>query len=83
LDFDKDGDLDLFSINHYQDKTNPNYPLAKVSDGGSTSNAKLYRNDGGHFTEISKTAGILDEGYGLGVSASDVNADGWPGYICF
>ena len=78
LDFDKDGDLDLFSINHYQDKTNPNYPLAKVTNGSSTSNAKLYRNDGEHFTEISKAAGILDEGYGLGVSISDINGDGWP-----
>ena len=78
FDFDKDGDLDLFSINHYQDKTNPNYPLAKVTDGSSASNAKLYRNDGEHFTEISKSAGILDEGYGLGVSISDINGDGWP-----
>jgi len=78
VDFDKDGDLDLFSICHYQDKSNPNYPLAKVTDGSSTSNAKLYRNNGGHFTEISKTAGILEEGYGLGVSISDINGDGWP-----
>ena len=78
LDFDKDGDLDLFSINHFQDKTNPNYPLPKVADGSSPSNAKLYRNDGGHFTEISKAAGILDEGYGLGLGISDINSDGWP-----
>ena len=52
--------------------------MAKVTDGSSTSNAKLYRNDGEHFTEISKAAGILDEGYGLGVSISDINGDGWP-----
>ncbi|HZH96443.1 MAG TPA: VCBS repeat-containing protein [Flavisolibacter sp.] len=78
LDFDKDGDLDLFSINHFQDKTNPNYPLPKVADGNSSSNAKLYRNDGGRFTEISKAAGILDEGYGLGIGVSDINNDGWP-----
>ncbi|HVG16270.1 MAG TPA: VCBS repeat-containing protein, partial [Chitinophagaceae bacterium] len=78
LDFDKDGDLDLFSITHYQDKTNPNYPIPKTKDGSSTSNARLYRNDTGHFKEVSKISGILDEGYGLGVSISDINADGWP-----
>jgi hypothetical protein len=49
-----------------------------VADGNSSSNAKLYRNDGGRFTEISKAAGILDEGYGLGIGVSDINNDGWP-----
>jgi hypothetical protein len=78
LDYDRDGDVDLLCVNHFQDKTNPNYPMPKIRDGNSSSNARLYRNDGGHFTETAKSAGITDEGYGLGVCVSDVNKDGWP-----
>ena len=78
LDYDKDGDLDLLLANHYQDMTNPNYPKPILNDGNSASNAKLYRNDNGHFTEVSKSAGFLSEGYSLGVVVSDINKDGWP-----
>ena len=44
----------------------------------------MYRNDFdsilGHpvFTNVSKQAGILQEGFGLGVSVLDINEDGWP-----
>jgi hypothetical protein len=78
FDYDKDGDLDLLSVNHYQDKTNPNNPKVKGKDGSSSSNAKLYKNTGGSFSEVSGQAGILDEGYGLGVCISDLNGDSWP-----
>jgi hypothetical protein len=43
---------------------------------------KLYRSDWdsvkGHpvFTDVSKQAGILEEGFGLGVSLLDINDDG-------
>ena len=30
-----------------------------------------------HFTDVSKEAGILIEGYGLGVNITDINRDGW------
>src|SRR3989449_340958 len=42
--------------------------------------AKLYRNDGGHFVDVSAAAGIYGSeiGLGLGVVVSDVNRDGWP-----
>lgn len=80
FDYDKDGDLDLLLVNHYQDFTNPNYPAEKISNGKSSSNAKLYRNDGGHFTDATKVAGILDAGYGLSVCISDINNDGWPDF---
>lgn len=78
FDYDKDGDVDLLLANHAQDLINPNYTKKIVSNGNSSSNAKLYRNDGGHFTEVSATAGLLEEGYSLGVVVSDVNNDGWP-----
>src|SRR5699024_10128092 len=38
-----------------------------------------YRNNGdGTFTNVSDEAGILFEGYGLGVNVLDINQDGWP-----
>src|SRR2546422_1077451 len=42
--------------------------------------ARLYRNDGGQFVDVSEQAGIFGSeiGFGLGVVVSDVNRDGWP-----
>ena len=33
---------------------------------------------GGGFTEVSPQAGIITEGYSLGLAVSDINQDGWP-----
>jgi len=77
FDFDRDGDLDVVMINHVQDKTNPNFPKPKT--GIRTPECPtLYRNDNGHFTEISTLAGLKEKGYGLGICISDLNQDGWP-----
>jgi enediyne biosynthesis protein E4 len=38
----------------------------------------LFRNDGGHFVDVSDRAGIIDRnGRGLGVVAADLDEDGW------
>jgi hypothetical protein len=79
FDYDRDGDLDAYVATVDQNKLNPNLPRPKVADGSSPSNDRLYRNEGnGHFTNVSKEAGILSEGFGLAVSISDLNSDGWP-----
>ncbi len=77
LDYDRDGDLDLFLVNHFQDLTNPNYPKKKRTDGASSSANILYRNDNGSFSNVSKQTGILEDGYSLSVALSDINQDGW------
>src|SRR5213596_3387978 len=80
FDYDRDGDLDLFVINN---SPRPVFTFAlkntrNVRDplGGD----RLYRNDGGHFVDVSAAAGIYGSeiGFGLGVVVSDVNRDGWP-----
>jgi hypothetical protein len=80
FDYDRDGDLDLLVINN-SPRPVATFPLKNtrgVRDplGG----AKLYRNDGGHFVDVSAAAGIFGSeiGLGLGVAVSDVNRDGWP-----
>lgn len=82
MDYDRDGDLDLFVINHDRSKANPNYPKAKANDGLAASCNQLFRNDvingQSRFTDVSKAAGIVEEGYSLGVAISDINMDGWP-----
>lgn len=80
FDYDKDGDLDMYLLNHSV-HPNSNYGRAairKVSD--SLRGDKLYRNDNGNFTEITQQAGIFSSkiGYGLGVSVADLNNDGYP-----
>ena len=85
LDFDKDGDLDMYLVNHLLQGPNPNNIIKKDLSGNSVLNDHLYINDGidkilGHpvFRNISAQAGIKEDGYGLGVAVSDFNNDGWP-----
>jgi hypothetical protein len=79
LDFDNDGDLDLYILTNSRQKGLPAKYMPKVNDGSSTNTDKLYRNNNdGTFTDVSKEAGILCEGYGLGLAISDINQDGLP-----
>ncbi len=85
FDYDKDGDLDMYLANYLLAANNSNTIVPRDKSGYSPANDKLYRNDGdsanaGHpyFTDVSFAAGIKEDGYGLGVSVSDFNGDGWP-----
>ena len=81
FDYDHDGDLDLFLLRNAS-KPISSFNLQnnerKIRD--SLGGDKLYRNDNGHFTDVSIEAGIYGSviGFGLGVTVGDVNGDGWP-----
>jgi enediyne biosynthesis protein E4 len=78
FDYDLDGHLDLFLLTNAEDP-HPNALRPRVLDGTAESTDRLYRNNGdGTFTDVSREAGILIEGYGLGVVVTDLNQDGWP-----
>ncbi|MHA4806842.1 VCBS repeat-containing protein [Flavitalea flava] len=84
LDYDKDGDLDMYLVN-YLLGTNTNSITPRDRSGRSPANDRLYRNEGysktkGHpvFSDVTLQAGIKEDGYGLGVTVSDFNNDGWP-----
>ena len=61
FDYDKDGDLDLFLLNHsVQQFAGFNQYLSKYKeDLNPNFGDKLYRNDGVKFTDVSKASGII------------------------
>ncbi|WP_235295838.1 VCBS repeat-containing protein [Portibacter marinus] len=79
FDYDLDGDLDLYVLNNVLDLVSPTDYRTKQVDGNAPNNDQLFRNDGDNqFTDVSKEAGIVIEGYGLGLAISDFNNDGFP-----
>ncbi len=85
LDYDKDGDLDMYLLNHRLYNRNPNNLVPKDTSGFSPAQDCLYQNEGvppgkTHpvFTNIAAAAGIKEDGYGLGLVITDVNNDSWP-----
>jgi len=83
LDYDNDGDLDLFlALNKMSDGRTPNVYKNPATIAERVD--RLFRNDwdsiAGHpvFTDVSAIAGIVHDGYSLGINTTDVNQDGWP-----
>ncbi|MFM7671977.1 MAG: VCBS repeat-containing protein [Bacteroidota bacterium] len=90
FDYDLDGDLDMFLLNHSVNHDG-NYAPRDVFENtyDSLAGHRLYRNDGTqsssgvnrrHFTDVTRSCGIRSTkiGYGLGVAVGDINLDGWP-----
>jgi len=76
LDYDKDGDLDLFLLNQppnpgdYSDFYGTELLIEKYG-------MILYENTGNKFIDVSKKAGLFKTGFPNSVTASDLNNDGW------
>ncbi|MFL5612635.1 MAG: VCBS repeat-containing protein [Gemmatimonadaceae bacterium] len=80
FDYDGDGDLDMFLLNHSTHGERAANGMAQRSTANPRASDRLFRNDGGHFVDVSERAGVGDHAgaFGLGVVASDFNADGCP-----
>jgi enediyne biosynthesis protein E4 len=89
LDYDLDGDLDCFMINNspipinqlnYANRRDMPDSLWKIAPFLRGGGDHLYQNNNGFFKEVTQKAGIHGGliSFGLGVSVSDINADGWP-----
>ena len=82
FDFDRDGDLDVFVLNHsvqpYSSFRNTSTTLRKKTLPDYAD--RLYRNDDGKFVDVSEEAGIISSvlGFGLSATISDINKDQWP-----
>ncbi|TWI91093.1 VCBS repeat protein [Chitinophaga japonensis] len=84
FDYDNDGDLDLYVLTNQIDSARyPSKYKPRTLDGSNLNTDRLYRNDWSDslqhplFTNVSRQAGILIEGYGLGLNIADINRDGW------
>lgn len=85
FDYDLDGDLDMYLLTNGMESFNHNLAREKNTNGEGISTDKLYRNDSDSsstnsitFSDVSQEAGILIEGYGLGIGINDFNLDGYP-----
>lgn len=91
FDFDLDGDLDLFQLNHSVHHNGTFGPRKNFETVHPLAGDKLFRNEGplvrlpngtqkGGYKEVTQEAGILSTviGYGLGAVAGDINNDGYP-----
>ena len=85
FDYDKDGRLDMYLLNHNLNDDRPNDIRDKKVDSNSVAADKLFHNEGipagmDHpvFKDVSLPAGIAEDGNGLGVVVSDFNGDGYP-----
>jgi enediyne biosynthesis protein E4 len=84
FDYDLDGDLDAYLLTNALEKFNRSNSAGQRSNGDGRSIDKLYQNTGigptglPLFKDVSKEAGILVEGWGLGIIVNDINKDGYP-----
>lgn len=82
LDYDMDGDLDMFLMNHTVHQNGTFAPRAKfIGTYHPLSGDRLFRNDGNKkFTDVTVSSTINSSAisYGLGLAISDIDLDGWP-----
>jgi enediyne biosynthesis protein E4 len=80
FDYDHDGDLDCFVLNNSNKSVESfGYSKSLRNIRDPENGDRLYRNDNGHFTDVSQQAGIYGSAiaFGLGVTVGDLNNDGW------
>lgn len=81
LDYDMDGDLDMFLLNHAVHQNGSFAPRGNFRGSyNSLSGDHIYQNNGTSFTEVTMQTGINSSviSYGLGIVSADINLDGWP-----
>jgi tetratricopeptide (TPR) repeat protein len=76
-DYDRDGDWDLFVADTAGPLTLSPEEMRKTPGG-----CRLYRNDGGHFTDVTQEAGLGDlKGIFMGAAWGDYDNDGYPDLV--
>jgi enediyne biosynthesis protein E4 len=78
IDYDRDGDMDLYLVNHrYDFKNNDKINGVVQAQIEEITSDQLYRNDGGSFSKVTGEAKLYSKAWGLSAVISDFNNDGW------
>mgnify|MGYP003700619789 CR=1 FL=1 len=79
FDYDKDGDLDMYLINHRVDFRNSIDLEVILNDKEfyPQTSDHLYRNDGNKFTDVTINSGLMNKEFSLSAAIGDYNNDGW------
>jgi enediyne biosynthesis protein E4 len=79
FDYDKDGDLDMYLVNHRVDFENTlRLEQKEAQKMFPETSDHLYRNDNNFFTDVTVSSRIINKAWGLSASIGDYNNDGWP-----
>jgi len=89
IDFDLDGDLDVYILNNsfipvttlgYNNKRGIKEEDWNINDEYKGGGDKFFENQNGKFVDVTENAGIYNSliGFGLGVTSGDINKDGYP-----
>ena len=83
LDYDQDGDLDMYLLNHAVHSVRSYGSTKKRKEKDSISGDRFYKNllvEGeNRFEDVTDEVGIYNSplGYGLAITTTDINNDGW------
>lgn len=80
FDYDLDGDLDAYLLNHSLHELDVYVKAVKRDRPDRLAGDRLLRNEGGVFRDVSQQAGIFSSatGYGLAISVADLDNNGCP-----
>lgn len=84
FDYDKDGDLDMYQVNHRADfENNTNLDPEIQNRISQYFSDQFYENVNGRFNNITSRVGIANSAWGLSASIGDFDNDGWEDiYVC-